>query len=85
MSSLAADWRSDQLADDPSWRLPLSEAHRSDVLAAVAAAQTAGLRLEDVVPQRFPLPTLGPYLKQLAQNISNGRGFGLVKAFRSRG
>jgi hypothetical protein len=74
-----ADWRGDQLADDLGWRLPLSDAHRAEILAALASAQAAGVRLDEVSREVFPLPTLGPLLQQLADDVAHGRGFALVQ------
>lgn len=75
----AADWRGDQMADDPDWRLPLTDGHRVEVLATLAAAQAAGVPLEDVSRDVFPLPTLGPQLERLAGDVTHGRGFALVQ------
>lgn len=75
----AADWRSSQIADDPGWRLPLSNAHRDEVLAALAVAQGADVSLVDVSRAVFPLPTLGVELKRLAGDVTHGRGFALVQ------
>ena len=75
----SADWSGDQMADDPRWRLPLGEAHRSEVLAACVAAQTAGVGLDNVSREVFPLPTLGPEMERLAGDVAHGRGFSLVQ------
>jgi hypothetical protein len=75
----AADWRGDQIADDPGWRLPLSDAHRTEVLTALAAAQAAGVGLDEVSREVFPLPMLGPRLERLAGDVADGRGFALVQ------
>lgn len=75
----AADWRGGQIADDPDWRLPLSNAHREEVLAALVVAQDANIALHDISPEVFPLPTLGVELKRLAGDVANGRGFALVQ------
>jgi hypothetical protein len=32
-----------------------------------------------VEPARFPLPTLGPKLKELSQDVHNGRGFCVIR------
>ncbi|HEX7744008.1 MAG TPA: TauD/TfdA family dioxygenase [Micromonosporaceae bacterium] len=74
-----ADWRSDHVADNPGWRLRLSEVDQSEVLEALAAVRAAGVRLEDVSPELFPLPALGPHLRRLAVDITHGRGFALVQ------
>lgn len=74
-----ADWRGDRLADDPEWRLPLNDAHRAEILAALAAAEATGLGPEDVCREVFPLPALGPRLRRLADEVAGGRGFVLVQ------
>lgn len=74
-----ADWRGDQLVDDRSWRLALSDAHRAEVLSALAAVQAAGLGLDKVSREVFALPTLSPRLQRLAGDVANGRGFALVQ------
>jgi hypothetical protein len=74
-----ADWRGDQIADDPGWRLPLGDAHRAEVLAALAAAQAAGIGSEEVQREMSRLPTLGPRLERLAGDVAHGLGFALVQ------
>jgi hypothetical protein len=74
-----AGWRSDQIADDPGWRLQLSDTHRAEVLAALAAAQIADVQLDNVSREVFPLPTLGPELERLTSDVAHGRGFALVQ------
>jgi hypothetical protein len=74
-----ADWRSDQIADDPGWRLPLSDVHRAEVLVALAVTQAADRRLDSISRETFPLPTLGPDLQRLAGDVADGRGFALVQ------
>jgi hypothetical protein len=75
----AADWRGGQIADDPGWRLPLSDAYRNEVLSALLVAQDADVALHDVSPEVFPLPTLGVELKRLAGEVAHGRGFAIVR------
>jgi hypothetical protein len=74
-----ADWRADQLADDPAWQLPLDDTHRAEILTALAVAEAAGVRLGDVTREVFPLPTLGPALNRLAREVAHGRGFALLR------
>jgi hypothetical protein len=73
-----ADWRGAEIADSPSWRIRLTEAHRAELLAAVAAVEQAGRPLADIGPECFPLPTLGPVLEQVARDLAEGRGFALL-------
>lgn len=48
----AADWHGSQMTDDSGWRLSLDTTHRAEVLAALGAAQTAGVRLEGIPRNR---------------------------------
>ena len=74
-----ADWRGDRLADDPAWRLPLNDNHRAEILTALAATESAGLRPDDVRREAFPLPTLGPRLRRVAGEVAHGRGVALLQ------
>jgi hypothetical protein len=73
-----ADWYGTQMADASVWRLSLGAAERAEVTAALEAAETAGVGLDDVSPRSFPLPRLGSLLQRLADDVTHGRGFALV-------
>ncbi len=73
-----AEWHGSQLTDDSDWRLSLSATDRAEVLAALAAAETAGVGSDEVSPRSFPLPRLGSLLQRLAGDVAHGRGFALV-------
>lgn len=75
----SADWRGDQMAGSHGWRLPLSDVHQAELLAALAAAHMAGVGLRGVSREVFPLPSLGPELEQLARDVTHGPGFALVQ------
>jgi hypothetical protein len=55
----------------------LSEAQQDEVRAA--ARQAAGIPLEDLSPESFPLPTAGAVLRRLAREVTDGAGFGLLR------
>ena len=74
-----ADWRGDQLAAGTRWRLPLGDAYRAELLAALVTVEAAGLALTGISPEEFPLPTLGPVLTRLAGELVDGRGFALLQ------
>jgi hypothetical protein len=61
-----ADWRGEEIEDSAEWWVALSEAHRAELLAALAHSD-------------FPLPTLGPVLRRLADELMTGRGFALIR------
>jgi hypothetical protein len=75
----SAEWRGGQIAGSDGWRLPLSDTHRAEVLAALTTVEAADVALTDVARKEFPLPTLGPELERLADEVIDGRGFALVQ------
>jgi hypothetical protein len=80
----ASDWRGGEIADSTEWRLPLGDAHRAELLAALGltalgTVSAAGLAVHEITREGFPLPTLGPVLRRLADELTHGRGFGLVE------
>jgi alpha-ketoglutarate-dependent taurine dioxygenase len=81
-----AAWEGSTLRDDTSWRVRLTDAHRAELLAAlrhfkdvmeargITAQWLHGLRTPR--PAEFPLPTLGPLLRQAQADLEER--FGLV-------
>jgi hypothetical protein len=59
--------------------LPLSDAHRAEVLAALSGGQAVGVQLDSISREVFPLPTPGLELERLAGDVAHGRGFALVQ------
>ncbi|MEU0564156.1 TauD/TfdA family dioxygenase [Nonomuraea sp. NPDC005983] len=74
-----SDWRGGEIGGSSEWRLPLGEAHRAELLAAVGAVEAADLPLTRISPETFALPTLGPVLRRLTGELMDGRGFCLVE------
>ncbi|MBN8906121.1 MAG: TauD/TfdA family dioxygenase [Rhodospirillales bacterium] len=64
------DWRSEALHT-------LSNAERQEIAEAVRAVR--GRDIPDLTPASFPLPTLGPRLRRLAEDLRVGRGFLLLR------
>lgn len=75
----ASVWRAADLAADPSWIVELSARHRREALEALEAVNGAGVALEDIGPETFPLPTLGPVLDGVIDEIADGRGVTLLR------
>lgn len=61
------------------WIYRLSPAEIAEIEASVAAVRTRGLALAEIGRGDFPLPTLGPALDRLRDEVLNGRGFVLVR------
>jgi hypothetical protein len=61
------------------WCLTLSEAQIAELLAAVDRIEHAGRALPDATLDDFPLPTLGPALARVLDDLLDGRGFVLLR------
>jgi alpha-ketoglutarate-dependent taurine dioxygenase len=65
-----AGWLGAELGDSGDWRVSLDERQRREILDAVRVEQgIAG----------FPLPTLGPVVRDVREQLVNGRGFVLLR------
>ncbi|MER6004716.1 TauD/TfdA family dioxygenase [Nonomuraea angiospora] len=82
------EWLGSELRGDDSWRIRLTEAHRQEVLAAVHAAgsEVTEARRQEVLAagsevsrESFRLPTLGPVLRRVRDELTHGRGFALIQ------
>jgi len=61
------------------WTYNLSPTEVAEIEAAVQAVRARGLEIADIKPEDFPLPTLGPVLRQLRDQVLHGRGFVLLR------
>ncbi|MFG1678805.1 hypothetical protein ACGFNP_01435 [Nonomuraea sp. NPDC049269] len=65
-------WLGAEMRDSDAWKVPLTAEHRREVLDAVQASDA-------IAPGAFPLPTLGPVLRRVRDELADGRGFVLVQ------
>jgi hypothetical protein len=73
-------WIGAELARRPEeWVVPFAPAHLAEIAAAVAGVRARGLDIADIRRADFPLPTLGPLLDRLRDEVLNGRGFVLLR------
>jgi hypothetical protein len=77
-------WYGPEMAGSGEWLYRLSEAEIGEVdlaMRKVAMRTAAGAALEVAAmgPDDFPLPTLGPRLQQLLDDVLNWRGFVLIR------
>ena len=75
----AGGWCGAEVVDSDDWRVELSAVHQAELRAAVGAVESAGLGLADFSREDFPLPTLGPLLHRLVDELMDGRGFVLLQ------
>jgi Taurine catabolism dioxygenase TauD, TfdA family len=72
-----AAWLGSEMAKREDWMLRLTDAHVAELEAA--ARPLALDALATLVAEDFPLPTLGPILAAMLEELLRGRGFALIK------
>ena len=74
-----AAWTAEDLESDQSWIHPLTEREIAELDAAIARVEERGLDILDVTRDDFVLSTLGDRLDEIAADVINGRGIGLIR------
>ncbi len=74
-----AAWYGRDLQDADNWIERLSDHELAEIDAAVASVNRAGTAMLDMTVDDFPLPTLGPRMARLANELDRGRGFWLLR------
>ena len=73
-------WLGPDLAQRPGeWTYTLSAVEIAEIEAATATVRRLGMAIADIRRPDFPLPTLGPVLDRLRDDVLNGRGFVLLR------
>ncbi len=75
-----ANWRASDIGNPDEWTLRLTDGHHGELDAALARARSVTDDVLDVTVDDFALPTLGPLLDSLAEELVNGRGFVRIAA-----
>ncbi|TMR92735.1 TauD/TfdA family dioxygenase [Nonomuraea basaltis] len=76
------EWLGAEIRDSDAWRVRLDDRQRQEVLSAVRAAQPAP---GEIARESFPLPTLGPVLRRVREELVDGRGFVLIQGVPTDG
>jgi hypothetical protein len=76
-------WYGRDLANDSSWIVHLEPAHLAEIAAAVQSVTRRGLPFAALTRDDFPLPTLGPRLRQWQDEIIDGRGFYVLRGLNA--
>ncbi|MDA0652612.1 MAG: TauD/TfdA family dioxygenase [Proteobacteria bacterium] len=74
-----AAWYADDMLKTDEWLHTLSQAEIGDLLNAVAGAEAQGIPIKDFTRDNFPLPVFGPVLGEIYQELTEGRGFVLIR------
>jgi hypothetical protein len=72
-------WLAKEHRENTAWLYELTAADLAEIDNAVEAVQAAGLAPPDFTPADFVMPTFGPRLASLANELENGRGFFLLR------
>lgn len=73
-------WTAAEYAGRNDWIDVLSPAHIAELDAAVSGIERRGItEIQKITREDFPLPTLGPYLESIRDQVVTGRGFALIR------
>ena len=78
-------WTTADLKHDTSWDITLGAAEVEDLVAASKMAREAGLGLERITAENFPLPNCAGVSERIRQELRAGRGFALMHGFPVEG
>jgi hypothetical protein len=76
----ASAWYGPDLKERSDWIEHLSETETAEVESAARSLAESSFDLTSITSEDFPLPTLGPRLRRLLEEVLGGRGFVLIKA-----
>lgn len=71
------EWRTDELGD--RFIFDLTDDHLAELDAALVNAESQVTDVLDIEQTHFPLPTLGPELARITENLVNGDGLALIR------
>ncbi len=74
-----AAWYGPPMATRTDWIQTVSDAESAEIDQAVRALEASGRAAAALTRADFPLPTLGPRLRQLLAEVLEGRGFVLLR------
>lgn len=77
----AAAWTGARMAGRSDWIVQLTDQDLAEIDAAIAAHRAAGRAMGEITRGSFRLPTLGPRLAAILDELLHGRGFVLLRGF----
>ena len=72
-------WRGPDLVNSTEWAYQLSASDIAEIDAAIAPLVAREADIAKITQADFPLPTLGPKLTALCNDVIHGRGFALMR------
>jgi len=75
-------WKAEDYQNNPEkWVHWFTDAEKAELGSATDAFLKTGLPLTGITKENFPLPTLGPLMETMREDVLNGKGFVLMKGF----
>jgi hypothetical protein len=74
-----AAWKGIDFVQNEDWIVRLTPEDLEELDAVCINIQAADIPIHEVTAARFPLPTLGRKLMELARELEDGRGFGVIR------
>ncbi|KJA19204.1 hypothetical protein HYPSUDRAFT_69375 [Hypholoma sublateritium FD-334 SS-4] len=72
-------WEGKDCQTEKQWVFELTSTHLDEIDAAVKHFHGLNVPFGQISPATFPLPTLGPVLRNLARELHHGRGFFVLR------
>src|SRR5262249_47561694 len=72
-------WYGPEMVASSDWLECLSDSEASEVELAMRQVAAGAGEIAALGPDDFPLPTLGPRLRSILDEVLNGRGFALIR------
>ena len=72
-------WMGSELARSDDWKIRLTARDIEELDSALAAIARKNIPFQDITVDDFPLPRLGRRLKEFADELEQGRGFGVIR------
>src|SRR5260370_657038 len=72
-------WYGSEATDKTDWIEQISTDQIREVETAVQELERSGVEIEKITSETVPLPTLAPRLRDILDEVLNGRGFVLIK------
>ena len=75
-----APWYAEDMAKKSSeWIYPLSQRQIGELMDRVTKLEQDGVDIKDITRENFPLPNVGPALEDMYHELTEGRGFVLIR------
>ena len=74
-----AAWRGQDMMGRGDWHVPINAMHRKELDSAIENAKGLYKNVVALTKKDFPLPTLGPFLSALNNELEGGRGFVVIE------